>query len=80
MNERDYMIIEYILLSVAIIGFIIGIYILQIFNADTFFNKLYLITISTILLLSSFYFRYKKNRYIEEMIDEIKKCLDEKQL
>jgi len=77
MNERDYYIIEYVFLILSILGFILGIYLLQTFRIENLFNTVFLFIVFIILFSVSVFYRYKRQKHNDEVLDEIKKYMDE---
>lgn len=78
MNERDYFIIENILLITGLLSFILGLYLLQIYDLhQSILNRLILAVFSSIILLFSVSFRFKRWNYEKEMKEELKKYMDE---
>ena len=75
MNIRDYYIIEHVLLIISILGYVIGVYLLQIFKTESTFNMVFLIFISIFLLINALFFHLKRVRFEDEMLEEIKNCL-----
>ena len=77
MNERDYYIIEYVFLILSILGFILGIYLLQTFRIENLFNTVFLFIVFIILFSVSVFYRYKRQKHNDEVLNEIKKYMDE---
>ena len=77
MNERDYYIIEYVFLTLSIMGFIFGIYLLQTFRIENLFNTVFLFIVFIILFSVSVFYRYKRQKHNDEVLNEIKKYMDE---
>lgn len=73
MNERDYIVIENILLFSGILFFIIGLFILQTFRINYSFNTMFLLTIFCVFYFFSVYFRFKRYKYNKDMNELLKK-------
>lgn len=69
------MFLEVISLLIAVFYFVIGIFLLQVFYADTFLNYILLSLVCFIFLSFSYYFHYKKQKLIYENLAEIKKLM-----
>lgn len=72
MNERDYILFGVICFILSIIVFSIGSFMLQILGFFTLLNFLTLLIISLCLLIVGFYFHYKRQKYICEMLELLK--------
>ena len=77
MNERDYYIIENLFLTLSVLGFILSVYVLQVFRIENFFNTIFLSIIFILLFCVSVFYRYKRQKHNDEVLDEIKKYMDE---
>jgi hypothetical protein len=75
MNLREYLIIEYFFLLLGIFSYIIGTYLLKLFNMESVFNIIFLSFIFCIFLVNGVYFHFKIIGFINDMEVEIKKRL-----
>ena len=73
MNEREYIILEILFILIAVLYPIIGYFILSIFNLNTLVSVLLLILVFIVFYSLSIYCRFKRYRFISEMLNEIKK-------
>jgi len=77
MNERDYYIIENLFLMLSILFFIFGVYLLQAFRLENLFNTIFLFIVFILLFCVSVFYRYKRQKHNDEVLNEIKKYMDE---
>ena len=76
MNERDYILFESVCFLIAFLFLFIGLFLLQVFRGFTVFNILILSITSLSLVVTGFYFHYKKQRYIYDMLQIINRKVD----
>lgn len=72
MNERDYFILELIFLCISLLYFIIGLFLIQVINMDTFLNRSLLLTVFLSCFILAVYFRYKRHKIQDEILKEIR--------
>jgi uncharacterized membrane protein YdjX (TVP38/TMEM64 family) len=77
LNERDYYIFSQICLLTGTIALLIGGFLLQIYNMLNYINTVFLIFIFLMFFILGFYFHYKKTKIETEIMNEIKKYIDE---
>jgi len=77
MNEREYLFFEYIFILIAVLYPLLGIFLLQIFKVTVLYSYVLLLLIFIIFFILSIYCNYKKQKFVSEMMEELKKCLNE---
>ena len=77
MNERDYYLLEYLYLFTGILLFILGSFLLNVFNKGDFITILFLGLIFFIFFFNAVYYNYKRKKYSNMMMKEIKRLLEE---
>lgn len=73
MNERNYLIFEFVFIWIAVIYFVFGVFLLMIFKTDNLVNVSFLLVIFLIFGVLSIYFRFKRLQFVKEMEEEINK-------
>ncbi len=75
MSLREYLVLEYFFLLLGIFCFIIGTYLLKLFNVESVFNLTVLSLIFVVFLVTSIFCHFKIISFINDMDNEIKKGL-----
>jgi len=77
LNERDYYILSQFCILTGAIFLIIGGYLLYVFDMYDYINLLLLISVFVFFFISAIYFFYKKYQYVNDILEQFKKYLDE---